>query len=314
MLAADFLGNAPQAASGAAAAMPADPESKAAAPMLPPVEDLPVVQRPMTPLMSSKLKALLADLLNKGLPEVTANGQAAGIFDVDLSVAVPHYNEIVPEPMDLGTMKKKLQRQEYPNAGEFEKDFRRLLVACSQYNIRTQEHPGYADGQYYLKLAAVLQTEFETRFANTMEVMQGEMARASAPAAAAPAAATTDPGSAAAPSGAPVNRKRSGPEGAELDQRWQVRFERTFTSRLHHFCITLLTFFVTFCSLFRRQRRLLQRRRSRKLQQKTSSCRFTLDPFGVKTTSLMRHRSCLGTTQAKYRLLVIYWDVRLFEI
>ena len=171
------VGGAALAAAAAAAAAKEEAQQAAAAAPLLPVEDLPVAQRPMTPLMSSQLKTLLADLLNKGLPDVTENGQAAGIFDVDLSATVPHYIDIVPEPMDLGTMKRKLQRQEYPNAGEFEKDFRRLMVACSQYNVRTKEHPGYADGQYYLKLAAVLQVEFERRFENTMEDMEGELVR-----------------------------------------------------------------------------------------------------------------------------------------
>jgi hypothetical protein len=174
-------------------------------------QQLSVAKQPMTKLMSSALKTLLTDLLNRGLPNPRGqspwpeNGQATGIFDVDLAEAVPHYREIVPEPMDLGTMKRKLQRNVYPTALEFEADFRRVIIACKQYNIRDKSHVGYADGQYYLKLGAVLEGEFNRRWEKVIEDMtlaeeersakaKRKLARASSSAAASASAAAAAAG------------------------------------------------------------------------------------------------------------------------
>lgn len=134
-----------------------------------PTKRVPVEAQPLTPLLSSQLETLLADLLVRGLPGVTVNGQATGIFDVDLAVAVVHYREIVAQPMDLGTMKKKLKRGQYATASEFEADFGKLIAACKQYNTRDPSHPGYSDGQYYLKLGAVLDKQFQKRWDKFLE-------------------------------------------------------------------------------------------------------------------------------------------------
>ena len=44
------------------------------------------------------------------------------------------YNDIVREPMDLGTIKKKLSHNVYANATEFVKDMRLVFANCYRYN------------------------------------------------------------------------------------------------------------------------------------------------------------------------------------
>ncbi|KAL1919293.1 uncharacterized protein VTP21DRAFT_1986 [Calcarisporiella thermophila] len=46
----------------------------------------------------------------------------------------PDYYDIIKEPMDLGTMKNKLERAEYPTLQSFEDDFRRMIRNCYRYN------------------------------------------------------------------------------------------------------------------------------------------------------------------------------------
>ena len=139
-----------------------------------------MVEQPLTPIISSQLKTLLADLVARGLPGVTESGQATGIFDIDLGEAVPHYREVVAEPMDLGTMKRKVERGAYATVGDFEGDFRKLIIACNQYNLRDPSHPGYRDGQYYLKLARVLEAQFESRWEKLLDSVAEQQAAAAA--------------------------------------------------------------------------------------------------------------------------------------
>jgi hypothetical protein len=80
--------------------------------------------------------------------------------------------------MDLGTMKRKLERGAYAIVSEFEDDFEKLQIACKQYNLRDPSHPGYKDGRYYLKLAAVLQKEFKKRWDAFLETVAAQQAAA----------------------------------------------------------------------------------------------------------------------------------------
>ena len=166
-------------AAAAAAAEELDAQAEREKRKLPP-EQLPVVEQPLTPIISSQLKTLVVDLVARGLPGVTETGQATGIFDIDLGEAVPHYREIVAEPMDLGTMKRKVERGAYATVGDFEGDFRKLIIACNQYNLRDPSHPGYRDGQYYLKLAGVLEAQFEKRWEKFLDDVADQQAAAAA--------------------------------------------------------------------------------------------------------------------------------------
>ncbi|XP_044764179.1 peregrin [Coccinella septempunctata] len=54
---------------------------------------------------------------------------------VDLE-EVPDYMTVVSEPMDLSTMKAKLDREEYPDLKSMEKDFDLMIANCLAYNNR----------------------------------------------------------------------------------------------------------------------------------------------------------------------------------
>ena len=159
--------------SAAAAVAVAAPKAAAAAPV-------PPAERPMTATMQKELDRLVETLLDKGLPNSKApSGGARGIFDLDLvAMNVPGYTQLVPEPMDLATMKDRLQASggvsacQYGCAADFAEDFKRLVTACRQYNGgRSREHPGYEDGQYYLGLVVILQKQFEKLWAALMAKM-----------------------------------------------------------------------------------------------------------------------------------------------
>lgn len=54
---------------------------------------------------------------------------------VDLE-EVPDYTTVVTEPMDLSTMKKKLEDGEYMDLDDMEKDFNLMISNCLAYNNR----------------------------------------------------------------------------------------------------------------------------------------------------------------------------------
>jgi bromodomain-containing factor 1 len=47
---------------------------------------------------------------------------------------LPDYPKIVKRPMDLGTMKQKLDTAQYPNAESFHRDFKLVVANCYAYN------------------------------------------------------------------------------------------------------------------------------------------------------------------------------------
>lgn len=47
---------------------------------------------------------------------------------------VPNYYKIVKRPMDLATMRRKLDNGEYPNAMAFNNDFRLMMKNCQIFN------------------------------------------------------------------------------------------------------------------------------------------------------------------------------------
>lgn len=57
------------------------------------------------------------------------------IEPVDLN-EVPDYTDIVKHPMDLSTMKEKLESGQYPTLGAMEKDFDLMISNCLAYNSR----------------------------------------------------------------------------------------------------------------------------------------------------------------------------------
>jgi len=69
-----------------------------------------------------------------------------GLFD---------YPELIKKPMDLGLVKAKLEKDEYPTVHHAANDVRLVWKNCMQYN---------ADGSDFYNLASALSKKFEERF------------------------------------------------------------------------------------------------------------------------------------------------------
>lgn len=72
--------------------------------------------------------------------------QALGLHD---------YHDIIKQPMDLSTIRKKMDNREYTTAQEFAADFRLMFSNCYKYNPPTHE---------VVAMARKLQDVFETRY------------------------------------------------------------------------------------------------------------------------------------------------------
>ncbi len=51
-----------------------------------------------------------------------------------VKLEIPSYPKIIKKPMDLSTMKKKLDNGEYLNAGRFWDDFKLMIKNCFTFN------------------------------------------------------------------------------------------------------------------------------------------------------------------------------------
>jgi bromodomain-containing factor 1 len=100
----------------------------------PPPKDLPYQVRPKTKKHAPELKFcenVLAEL-RKPKYGLIVEYFAAPVDPVALNI--PHYFQVIKKPMDLRTMTEKLNRGEYGNAAEFEKDMRLILNNCYKFN------------------------------------------------------------------------------------------------------------------------------------------------------------------------------------
>ncbi|CAO3616923.1 unnamed protein product [Cunninghamella echinulata] len=61
-----------------------------------------------------------------------------------IALNIPHYSTIVPNPMDLGTMTKKLRSGAYKSLKDFESDFRQIVTNCILFNGPDHIISGYA--------------------------------------------------------------------------------------------------------------------------------------------------------------------------
>ncbi|MGH0151411.1 UNVERIFIED_CONTAM: hypothetical protein FKN15_020221 [Acipenser sinensis] len=129
-------------------------------PIKPPRKDLPDSQQQhqigKKPKLSEQLKYCSAIL-----KEMCAKKHAAYAWPfykpVDVEALGLHdYYDIIKHPMDLGTMKKKMEDREYKDAQEFAADFRLMLMNCYKYN------PPYHEVS---AMARKLQDVFEMRLA-----------------------------------------------------------------------------------------------------------------------------------------------------
>jgi hypothetical protein len=67
------------------------------------------------------------------------------------------YHDIIKKPMDLGTVKRKMDEREYKTSAEFEADVRLIFTNCYKYNPPDHD---------VVKMGRKLQDVFEMRFAN----------------------------------------------------------------------------------------------------------------------------------------------------
>jgi bromodomain-containing factor 1 len=51
-----------------------------------------------------------------------------------VALNIPHYRQVIKNPMDLGTMSQKLNQGQYATAGEFKKDFDLIVKNCLLFN------------------------------------------------------------------------------------------------------------------------------------------------------------------------------------
>ncbi|XP_006001132.1 bromodomain-containing protein 3 isoform X1 [Latimeria chalumnae] len=129
-------------------------------PIKPPKKDLPDSQLQhqtgKKPKLSEQLK-----YCNCILKEMFAKKHAAYAWPfykpVDAeALGIHDYHDIIKHPMDLGTIKKKMDSREYKNAQEFAADIRLMFMNCYKYNPPDHE---------VVAMARKLQDVFEMRFA-----------------------------------------------------------------------------------------------------------------------------------------------------
>lgn len=83
---------------------------------------------------------------------------SAFLVPVDpVALNIPHYRQVVKNPMDLGTMAQKLKTGQYGKAGEFQKDFELMVQNCLAFN---------PPGNPVRDMAIHLKREFATLWAN----------------------------------------------------------------------------------------------------------------------------------------------------
>lgn len=98
-----------------------------------------------------------------------------------VAMNIPTYHSVVKQPMDLGTMKEKLQRGEYETARDFKADFGLIVKNCARFN-----------GDDHLVTAAAKELEkiFEKKWSEKSSWMSKHAESAVAAATAAPPSAT----------------------------------------------------------------------------------------------------------------------------
>ena len=76
---------------------------------------------------------------------------AAFLEPVDpVALNIPNYNQVIKHPMDMATIRQKLNDQQYENLKEFEADFRLMFKNCYKFN--PESHPIHIAGREYEKV------------------------------------------------------------------------------------------------------------------------------------------------------------------
>lgn len=96
------------------------------------------------------------DVINEMLKKKHSNINIPFLQPVDpIALGVPDYYTVITNPMDLSTLKKKLETGEYENADQFESDCRLIFSNCYIYN-----HP---DSEVY-KMGQKLEEVFNNKW------------------------------------------------------------------------------------------------------------------------------------------------------
>lgn len=136
-----------------------------------PVKDLPYTAN--QPQTSTKKKVKLSEqmkyccLIIKELFSKKHNAYAWPFYKpVDVQeLNLPDYYEIIKQPMDLGTVKAKLENREYKSPEEFVRDVRLMFTNCYKYNPSDHE---------IVSMGRKLQNVFEMRLAKMPEEMAND--------------------------------------------------------------------------------------------------------------------------------------------
>ncbi|MXQ93501.1 hypothetical protein E5288_WYG021185 [Bos mutus] len=136
------------------------PRRESSRPVKPPKKDVPDSQQHPAPDKSSKVSEQLK-CCNGILKEMFAKKHAAYAWPfykpVDVEALGLHdYCDIIKHPMDMSTIKSKLEAREYRDAQEFGADVRLMFSNCYKYNPPDHE---------VVAMARKLQDVFEMRFA-----------------------------------------------------------------------------------------------------------------------------------------------------
>lgn len=73
-----------------------------------------------------------------------------------VALGIPDYFSVIKNPMDLGTIRRKLDNREYLNADQFESDVRLVFTNCFSYNAPDTD---------IVQMAKALESIFETKWA-----------------------------------------------------------------------------------------------------------------------------------------------------
>ncbi|KAH9362077.1 hypothetical protein HPB48_002055 [Haemaphysalis longicornis] len=125
---------------------------------------------PCTQQRNSKRKAKLVEQIHycdSILEELLVNQYAWPFLKpVDAKLhGLRDYYEVITHPMDMGTVKHRMDNREYDNPGEFARDMRLIFTNCYKY------HPS---GHELVAMANELQRIFELRYAKMPDESQSK--------------------------------------------------------------------------------------------------------------------------------------------
>ncbi|KAB0395111.1 hypothetical protein E2I00_005722, partial [Balaenoptera physalus] len=153
------------------------PRRESSRPVKPPKKDVPDSQQHPAPDKSSKVSEQLK-CCSGILKEMFAKKHAAYAWPfykpVDVEALGLHdYCDIIKHPMDMSTIKSKLEAREYRDAQEFGADVRLMFSNCYKYNPPDHE---------VVAMARKLQDVFEMRFAKMPDEPEEPVVAVSSPA------------------------------------------------------------------------------------------------------------------------------------